>query len=64
VTVGAPGANVTPFFCLLEDDNLIVSVPVHTHQLLESVDDKSLVEATIQVTTSVTRPIMGNMAFA
>jgi hypothetical protein len=42
-----PGANETPFFCLLEDDKLITSVAVRTDQLLESVADRSEVDLTI-----------------
>jgi hypothetical protein len=29
-----PAVDETPFFCLLEDDNLVTSVAVHTEQLL------------------------------
>jgi hypothetical protein len=63
-----PGATVepdeSPFFCLLEDDNLVTSVAVRTEQLLEPNEDPSLVEATIYVRTRVTRGTMGNDTFA
>ena len=48
------------FFCLLEDDNLVTSVHVRTEQLLEPVDDPSLVDLYIFVRTRVTRNTMGN----
>lgn len=54
----------SPFFCLLEDDNLVTSVAVRTEQLLEPNEDSSLVEATIYVRTRVTRGTMGNDTFA
>ena len=65
----APGVTPTgdeaPFFCLLEDDNLVTAVSVRTEQLLEPVgDDASVVDVTIQVRTRVTRPTMGNSGFA
>jgi hypothetical protein len=54
----------SPFFCLLEDDNLVTSVAVRTEQLLEPSEDLSVVEATIYVRTRVTRGTMGNDTFA
>ena len=63
--VGAtPGPDESPFYCLLEDDNLITSVEIRTQQLLEPVTDRSEVELLIEVQTSITRPTMGNLAFA
>jgi hypothetical protein len=65
----APGVTPTgdeaPFFCLLEDDNLVTAVSVRTEQLLEPVgDDASVIDVTIQMRTRVTRPTMGNSGFA
>ncbi len=59
----APKPDQTPFFCLLEDDNLVVFVSVRTEQLLEPVTDSSLVDASIYVRTRVTRTTMGNSLF-
>lgn len=59
-----PAADESPLFCLLEDDNLIVSIAVRTEQLLEPVIDSSLVDATIAVETRVTRHTIGNGLFA
>jgi hypothetical protein len=58
-----PSSDETPFFCLLEDDNLVISVAVRTEQLLERVSDPSTVEVTINVRTRVTRRTMGNGPF-
>ncbi|MGA2445206.1 MAG: hypothetical protein ABSG50_07250 [Opitutaceae bacterium] len=60
---GAPKPDQARFFCLLEDDNLIVSLSVRTEQLLEPVNDKSLVDAMIFVQTRVTRTTIGNQDF-
>ncbi len=60
-----PSGNQVPyFFCLLEDDNLVTSVSVKTVQLLEPVQDRSLVDAQIEVITRVTRITMGNPNWA
>lgn len=60
-----PTAEQTPhFYCLLEDDNLITSISVKTEQLLEPVQDTSIVDLVIAVTTKVTRLTMGNGNFA
>jgi hypothetical protein len=59
-----PGADETPFYCLLEDDNLITSLQVRTDQLLEPVHDPGLVDLTIYVRTRVTRPTIGNSFLA
>ncbi len=59
-----PAGDETPFFCLLEDDNLVIAVSVRTEQLLEPVPDASVVDVSIHVRTRVTRPTMGNSAFA
>lgn len=58
-----PEDDQTPFYCLLEDDNLVVTVSVRTEQLLEPVGDSSLIEASIFVQTRVTRRTIGNHSF-
>jgi hypothetical protein len=52
------------FFCLLEDDNLITSLQLHTEQLLEPGVDKNTVDLMIRVHTRVTRRTWGNNNFA
>jgi len=42
-----------PFFCLLEDDNLITKLTVSVDRLLRSVDDSSFVNLLIRVKTKV-----------
>jgi hypothetical protein len=59
-----PALDEDPLFCLLEDDNLVVSVAVRTEQLLEPVSDPSVVDVTIAVQTRVTRNTMDNDLFA
>ena len=46
-----------PFFCLLEDDNLITSVSVKTDRLLTSPNNTSQVHLVIQVETRLTKSI-------
>jgi hypothetical protein len=59
-----PQADETPhFFCLLEDDNLIVRLDVRTEQLLEPQVGKNEVDLAISVRTHVTRVTMGNSDF-
>ncbi|MDP1740127.1 hypothetical protein [Polaromonas sp.] len=60
----AEQASDSPFFCLLEDDNLVTSVSVRTEQLLEPIEDKSVVDLRIRVRTRVTRETIGNDSFA
>ncbi len=60
----APMDDETPFFCLLENDNLITSVAVRTEQLLEPDADSTIVDATIHVRTRTTRQTWGNGNFA
>lgn len=59
-----PDDDQKPFFCLLEDDNLITTVSVRTEQLLEPGINQSDAELTIQVRTRVTRQTMGNSIFS
>lgn len=49
-----------PFFCLLEDDNLVTSLHVRTEQLLEPDIHPSEVDLTIHVRTRVTAMTVGN----
>ena len=56
----SPMETEKPFFCLLEDDNLVTSVNVRTEQLLEQGIDDSLVELFIYVRTRTTRQTFGN----
>lgn len=55
-----PTDGESPFFCLLEDDNLVTSVQVRTEQLLEPNSDSSLVELFIFIRTRTTRHTFGN----
>jgi hypothetical protein len=61
---GVPEPTETPFFCLLEDENLVVAISVRTEQLLEPDVNRSHVDVTVFVRTRVTRPSMGNGALA
>ena len=54
----------SPFFCLLENDNLVTSVAVRTEQLLEPDAGSTIVDATIYVRTRTTRQTWGNGDFA
>jgi hypothetical protein len=58
-----PQSDQTPFFCLLEDDNLVTAVSVRTEQLLEPDSDSALVDLTIDVQTRVTRQTWLNGIF-
>jgi hypothetical protein len=59
-----PGENENPFFCLLEDDNLITKVAVATDRLLKPCDDSSFVNLLIAVQTKATRLTWGNIDLA
>lgn len=56
-----PGPNENPFYCLLEDDNLITKVAVRTDRLLKPCNDSSFVELLIIVRTKITRMSWDNM---
>jgi hypothetical protein len=64
VGVGPINDESPHFFCLLEDDNLVTSVSVRTEQLLEVLEDTSIVDVSIYVRTRVTRSTMGNHALS
>jgi hypothetical protein len=57
----APGVSENPFYCLLEDDNLITKVAVRTDRLLKPCDDSSFVDLLIAVRTKITRMCWDNM---
>lgn len=59
----SPSLEETPFFCLLEDDNLITSVAVRTEQLLEPVNDTSEVDLSIRVRPRTVANLIGNWMF-
>lgn len=52
---GVPSTDETPFFCLLEDDNLITKVSVETDRLLEPCSSPNEVVLLIKVETRSTR---------
>lgn len=56
-----PSEDENPFFCLLEDDNLITKVQVETDRLLEPYQSLSEVVLLIHVTTKVTRTSYNNI---
>jgi hypothetical protein len=56
-----PELSENPFYCLLEDDNLITKVAVRTDRLLKPCDDSSFVELLIVVRTKITRMSWDNM---
>jgi hypothetical protein len=58
-----PESDETPFFCLLEDDNLVTSLAVRTSQLLETDVDESTVELLVGVRIGRTKNTWGNGVF-
>jgi len=58
-----PTPDETPFFSLLEDDNLVTSVTVHYDQLLEPVSDSSQVDLTVRVQIRALMRLWGNWIF-
>jgi hypothetical protein len=61
----APSTEQTPYFCcLLEDDNLVTALTVKTEQMLETVNDPTIVDLSIHVRTRTTRVTIGNPIFA
>lgn len=63
-TNATPTADQNPFYCLLEDDNLVTSVSVRTEQLLAPPVERSDVEVLIAVETAVTRQTMDNFVLS
>ena len=60
----APEATDSPFFCLLEDDNLISGLRVSTDRLLDVVTNLSEVLLLIHVRTKVTRTSFLNVGLS
>ena len=60
----APARDESPFYCLLEDDNLITRVNVRTDRLLNPNAGKNTVFLVIHVNTKVTETIIGNIGLA
>ena len=56
-----PLAGEDPFFCLLEDDNLITKVQVETDRLFDECQSTSEVVLLVHVTTKATRMSWANM---
>ena len=55
-----PQEDEHPFFCVLEDDNLVTSLSVRTSQLLEACADRSLVVLVMRIRIGRTRGTVGN----
>jgi len=61
---GPPGANESPFFCLLQDDSLITEFKVTTDQLLKPMrpnQNESEVVLIVQVTVKATKVTLENL---
>ncbi len=56
-----PDPNENPFFCLLEDDNLVTEIAVRTRQLLEPAVAKGDVVVLLEVTAIKTGTLLGGM---
>ena len=56
-----PKKDENPFFCLLEDDNLITALNVKTERLLENITNQSEVILIIKVVVKSTRTIWENI---
>lgn len=54
----SPQPDENPFFCLLEDDNLVTGLSVTTHRLLEAVRNPSEVVILVQVETKQLAPFV------
>jgi hypothetical protein len=59
-----PRENENPFYCLLEDDNLITRLNVKTDRLLETSGDSSLVRPLIHVQSNATVKTDDNIYFS
>ena len=60
----SPAQDETPFYCLLEDDNLVTKLTVATDRLLEPTSSPSEVHLLIHVTTKRTHGTYANVGFA
>jgi hypothetical protein len=56
-----PDHGETPFFCLLEDDNLITEISVNTKQLLEPSGEKGDVIIVLDIETIKTGTLLGGL---
>jgi len=59
-----PREGEDPFFCVLEDDNLITKLTVTTDRLLKPCEDSSFVNLLIAVRTKATQLVIDNMDIA
>lgn len=59
-----PSEGEDPFFCLLQDDNLVTKLAVSTDRLLEPVDSQSEVQLLIHVTVKQTQGTWDNLGLA
>ena len=57
----SPSEEESPFYCLVEDDNLIANLDINTDRLLDSVDDSSEVLLLIKVRTRVLKGTTANL---
>jgi hypothetical protein len=60
----SPKEDENPFFCLLEDDNLITKIRVSTDRLLEPCNDSKFVQLLIHVKIKPTRLTFDNLGFS
>ncbi len=58
-----PGVDENPFFCLLEDDNLITKISVSTNRLLLPINSSIDVQLFIDVNIKPTLRTWGNIGF-
>jgi len=56
-----PSPDEEPFFCLLEDDNLVTNLSISTDRLLEPSTSPSEVVLLLHVQTKITRSIWANV---
>jgi hypothetical protein len=56
-----PKPNENPFYCLLEDDNLITKIAMRTDRLLKPCNEPSFVELLIAVRTKIARMSWDNI---
>jgi len=58
-----PQADEQPFYCLLEDDNLVTRISVRTERLLEETSSRSEVILLIHVKTKQLKVLVGTLGF-
>lgn len=59
----SPTDDERPFYCLLEDDNLVTAISVQVDELLEPDADRNEVDLTIKVVTRATKVVAGNLDY-